>query len=202
MSATVSMTQGDLEDALREHVEVSERTVELMPILHQVGTALCDAFANGNRLYAFGNGGSAADAQHLVAEFIGRFGRDRRPLPAVSLTTDPSVITCIGNDFDFDQVFARQVTALAAPGDVVVAFTTSGRSPNVVGGLSAARDRQAITVLFGAGDGGQAAAFADHVLLVRSDDTARIQEMHLLLLHLLSAMVDRWAEATEPRPSP
>ncbi len=200
MTSTEAIGLADLEDAVREHVQVTERTVDLLPALLDVGTALCGAFATGHRLLAFGNGGSAADAQHLVAEFIGRFGRDRRPLPAVSLTTDPSVITCIANDFDFSHVFARQLKALADPGDVVVAFTTSGRSANVVAGLAAARKRGAITVLFGAGDGADAAPHAVHRLLVRSDDIARIQEMHLLLLHLLSEIVDRWAAATETGP--
>ena len=186
-----------LERAVREHIRVAERTVDLLPVLGDIGVALCTAFGGSGRLYAFGNGGSAADAQHLVAEMIGRFDRDRRPLPAVSLSTDPSVVTCIGNDFDFEDVFARQVTALAGPGDIVIAFTTSGRSPNVVAGLAAARERGATTVLFGAGDGGRAAVHADHRLLVRSDDTPRIQEMHLLLLHLLSEIVDRWAGDTQ-----
>ena len=186
-----------LERAVREHVRVAERTLDLLPVLGGIGVALCTSFAGSGRLYTFGNGGSAADAQHLVAEMIGRFDRDRRPLPAVSLTTDPSVVSCIGNDFDFEHVFARQVTALAGPGDIVIAFTTSGRSPNVVAGLAAARERGATTVLFGAGDGGRAAVHADHRLLVRSDDTPRIQEMHLLLLHLLSEIVDSWAGHTQ-----
>ena len=197
MTSAGATTVADLEGALRAHVRAAEGVVDLLPAVHEVGSVLCGAFAAGNRLYAFGNGGSAAEAQHLVAEFVGRFHRTRRALPAVSLTTDPSVVTCIANDFSFDSLFARQVAALAGPGDVVVAFTTSGRSPNVVQGLAAARERGAITVLFGAGDGADAAPLADHLLLVRSDDTARVQEMHLLLLHLLSEIMDRWAEQTE-----
>ena len=171
-----------------------------MPVLADVTQRLCAAFAAGGRLYSFGNGGSAADAQHLAAELIGRYKRDRRPLPAVALSVDPSVVTCIANDYAYEDVFARQVEALARPGDVVVGFTTSGRSENVVRGLAAARRARATTVLFGGGTagGGPAAAHADFALIVPSGTTARVQEMHLLLLHALSEGVDAWAagEAT------
>src|SRR5205814_1065318 len=136
---------------------------------------------------------AAVDAQHLAAELIGRYLRERRPLPAIALSVDPSVVTCIANDYAFDAVFARQVEALAGPGDVVVAFTTSGRSQNVVDGLAMARRRGATTVLFGGGDGGPASEHADFALIVPGTITARIQEMHLLMLHLLSDAVDRWA---------
>lgn len=183
----------DLEGPFRAHLHVTEMSHDLLPALRVVGTVLCEAFAAGHRVYAFGNGGSAAEAQHLVAEFIGRFQQERRPLPATALTSDSSVITGIGNDFGIDEIFARQVSALADPGDVVIAFTTSGRSRNVVNGLASGRARGAVTVLFGAGEGGQAVHEADHQLLVPTGDTARAQEVHLLLLHLLSDVVDRWA---------
>ena len=182
---------------IAEHLAAGHRIAELLPDLREVGRRLCDIFAAGGRLYTFGNGGSAADAQHLVAEFVGRFRRERRALPAVALTTDASVTTCIGNDYSFDDLFARQVQALAGPGDMVAAFTTSGRSPNVVLGLAAARAAGATTVLFAAGDGGQAAHQADLLLLVPGVGTARIQEMHLLLLHLLSEIIDEWAATTD-----
>jgi D-sedoheptulose 7-phosphate isomerase len=182
---------------LEDHKAVAADLEELLPAVDTLISRLCAAFDVGGRLYTFGNGGSAADAQHLAAEMVGRYLRDRRPLPAVALTVDPSVITCIANDYDFDQVFSRQIEALAGPGDVVVAFTTSGRSPNVVNGLEAAARAGATTVLFSAGDGGRAAERADITLLVPSTVTARIQEMHLLLLHLVSEGVDAWA-AGEP----
>jgi D-sedoheptulose 7-phosphate isomerase len=178
---------------LADHVETA-RTVE--PLLAQVadlGELLCTTFDNGGRLYTFGNGGSASDAQHLAGELIGRYKRERRPLPAVALSVDPSVLTCIGNDYTFEDVFARQVSALARPGDVVAAFTTSGRSPNVVRGLAAAQEAGAKTVLFAAGSGGDAVRHADFPLLVSALTTARTQEMHLLLLHLVSEWVDAWA---------
>ena len=178
---------------IEEHRAVLDAVEGLLPMLETVAERACAAFAAGGRLYSFGNGGSAADAQHLAAELIGRYRRERRPLPAVALSVDPSVVTCIANDYAFDAVFARQVDALAGPGDVVVAFTTSGRSQNVVDGLAMARRRGATTVLFGGGDGGPAREHADFALVVPGTITARIQEMHLLMLHLLSDAIDRWA---------
>ena len=187
-----------IRDGLAEHSELLGRLAEATETLETVAATMRDALAGGGTVYTFGNGGSAADAQHLAAELIGRYRRTRRPLPAASLATDPSVVTCIANDFGYDEVFARQVSALAGPGDVVVGFTTSGRSRSVVDGLAAGRDVGATTVLFGAGDGSAARMVADHALLVPSETTARIQEMHLLLLHLLSEAVDAWAAGTEP----
>lgn len=184
-------------DELAEHAATVQRLTALLPAVDELGARLIEAFGSGHRLYTFGNGGSAADAQHLVAEFIGRYKRERRPLPAVSLTTDPSVITCISNDYDAAEVFARQVGALAGPGDVVVGFTTSGRSANVVRGLAAARLRGATTALFGGNGGGAAAEYADIRLVVDATATARIQEMHVLMLHMVSEKVDAWAAATE-----
>lgn len=183
--------------SIDEHVKVTSAARRLLPALAAVADLVADAFASGGQLLAFGNGGSAADAQHLAAELIGRFRRDRRALPATALTTDSSVLTAIANDYAWAEVFARQVEALAGPGDVVVALTTSGNSGNVVAGLAAARSRGATTILFGAGDGGAARAHADHALLVPSDVTARVQEVHALFVHLLSDAIDAWAVSTE-----
>ena len=182
-------------EQLADHRALTEGVDALLPVVDQVVRTVCRSFAAGGRLYAFGNGGSAADAQHLAGELMGRYSRERRPLPAMSLAVDPSVVTCIANDYSYEDVFARQVSALAGPGDVVVGFTTSGRSPNVVRGLEAGRTAGATTVLFTGGDddGGAARDHADVVLLVPSTTTARIQEMHLLLLHLVSDGVDAWA---------
>jgi D-sedoheptulose 7-phosphate isomerase len=183
----------DAADALAEHFGLANRVAELLPKVDRVARLLIEMYGSGARAYTFGNGGSAADAQHFAAELVGRYDRERRPLAASALSVDPSVVTCIGNDYSFDDVFARQVRALARRGDVVIAFTTSGRSRNVVCGLAAAREAGATTVLFVGGDGGAAARHADHALLVPSTTTARIQEMHLLLLHLVIEQVDRWA---------
>ncbi|NBF00655.1 SIS domain-containing protein, partial [Nonomuraea sp. K271] len=159
---------------------------ELVPAVEAVADLLIETFTHGGILYTMGNGGSAADAQHLTGELVGRYKRDRRPLPAVTLSTDATVMTCIGNDYAYEEVFARQVQALARAGDVVAAFTTSGNSPNVVEALAAARSRGAVTVLFGGGAGGGVAAkHADHLLLAPSSETPRIQEIHTLMLHMI-----------------
>jgi D-sedoheptulose 7-phosphate isomerase len=187
------LTLGGARGELAEHVALARRVEALLPAVETVGGKLIDVYSGGGRLLSFGNGGSAADAQHLAAELVGRFRRERRPLPAVALSVDPSGVTAIGNDYSFEEVFARQVQALAQPGDMVVGFTTTGRSPNVVAGLAAARERGATTVLFGGGDGAPASDHADHALVVPSSTTARVQEMHLLLMHLLLEQVDAWA---------
>jgi D-sedoheptulose 7-phosphate isomerase len=180
-------------EGLDEHRRLAANVDRLLPQLDDLVIRICRAFGEGGRVYTFGNGGSAADAQHLAAELIGRYRLTRRPLPAVALSVDPSVVTCISNDFGYDDVFARQVEALAVAGDIVVGFSTGGQSPNVVRGLEAARRLGATTVLFTGGDGGAALAVADVALVVPSTTTARVQEIHLLLLHLLSDGVDRWA---------
>ncbi|NED95940.1 SIS domain-containing protein [Phytoactinopolyspora alkaliphila] len=195
-----AVREAGIEQQVDEHVRTAQAIPALLPAVRAVGELLCDRFAAGGTLYTFGNGGSAADAQHFTGELIGHYKRDRRPLPAVTLTTDPTVSTCIANDYSFDDVFARQVDALVRPGDVVSAFTTSGRSANIVAGLAAARKRGATTVLFGGGDGGPAREHADHVLLAPSTTTARIQEMHTLMLHLISEIADVWAAEEDPAP--
>lgn len=187
-------------EQLAEYARAAGAMAGRLPAVLRVAELLCRAFAAGGVVYAFGNGGSAADAQHLTGELIGHYRRDRRPLPAVTLTCDPTVMTCIGNDYSFDDAFARQVEALARPGDVVIAFTTSGRSPNVVAGLAAARARGATTVLFGGASGGPAAEHADVLLAAPATATARVQELHTLMLHLVSEHVDAWAAGETPTP--
>jgi D-sedoheptulose 7-phosphate isomerase len=180
--------------ALAEHRALVDRVEEeLVAVADVVAARLIAAFGAGGRVYTFGNGGSSADALHFAEELVGRFARERRPLPAQSLAADPTALTCIANDFSYDEVFERQVHAFVRAGDVVVGFSTSGRSPNVVRALAAARAAGAETVLFGGGDGGPAAAEADHALVVPSAATARVQEMHVLLLHLILEQVDAWA---------
>lgn len=188
---------GWITEQLRAHIAVGEAGAALVPQLREVGLLLCESFAAGGILYTFGNGGSAADAQHFTGEIIGHYKRDRRPLGAVTLSTDPTTMTCIANDYSYDDVFARQVQGLARPGDVVAAFTTSGRSANIVSALEAARAAGATTVLFGGGDGGPARRFADHSLLSPSTTTPRIQEFHTFMLHVLSEIVDAWADGDE-----
>jgi D-sedoheptulose 7-phosphate isomerase len=181
----------DTADAIAEHAALVARVGELP--FDAVARTFVAAFENGGRVYTFGNGGSSTDAAHFAEELVGRFQRDRRPLPAQSLSVDASALTCIANDYSYDEVFERQVRGFVRAGDVVVAFSTSGRSPNVVRGLVAARELGASTVLFGGGTGGPAAEHADHKLIVPSESTARVQEVHVLLLHLILEQVDAWA---------
>ena len=183
-----------MHDQLADHRAVAEAVAALLPDVRRVGEALIAAFSGRGVLYTFGNGGSAADAQHFTGEIIGHYKRDRRPLPAVTLSTDTTTMTCIANDYSYDDIFSRQVQALAHPGDVVAAFTTSGRSANIVSALEAARAAGATTVLFGGGDGGAALALADIALVVPSSTTPRIQEMHTFMLHAISEMIDAWAD--------
>jgi D-sedoheptulose 7-phosphate isomerase len=190
-------TRDWMADQLADHIATAEAAAPLLAEARVVAELLCAAFASHGILYTFGNGGSAADAQHLTGEIIGHYKRDRRPLGAVTLSTDPTTRTCNANDYSYDDVFSRQVAGLARPGDVVAAFTTSGRSANVIGGLRAAREAGATTVLFGGGDGGPAREHADHVLLSPSTTTPRIQELHTFLLHVISERVDAWAAGDE-----
>jgi D-sedoheptulose 7-phosphate isomerase len=180
-----------LEQEVRDHLTVVSACERLVPLVVKVSEEICTRLGNGGTVFTFGNGGSAGDAQHLAAELIGRYSRERRPLPAVSLA----------NDYGYQEMFARQVTALAGSGDVVIGFSTSGQSGNVVRGLAVARQTGALTVLFTGESGTAAAQYADHVLRVPSASTARVQEGHLLLLHLMSEQIDRWAAAVENRPS-
>jgi D-sedoheptulose 7-phosphate isomerase len=183
----------DARQSIADHLAVAGAIEELLPQVEQIVTAITDCYAQGGRIYTFGNGGSAADSMHFAEELVARFKRERRPLAAQSFAADPTVLTCIANDYEFDEVFARQVRAFARQGDVVIGFTTSGRSPNVVRGLAAAREAGARTVLFGGGEGTPAVEHADHALVVHTSSTARVQEMHVLLLHLVLDEVDEWA---------
>jgi D-sedoheptulose 7-phosphate isomerase len=183
----------DARAAVDEHVDLAARIEPLLSTAADIAQALIGSYEKSGRVYTFGNGGSAADSLHFAEELVARFRRERRPLAAQSLAADPTVLTCIANDFDFDDLFARQVRAFAREGDVVIGFTTSGRSPNVVNALAVARELGALTVVFGGGTGMPAAQHADLALVVPSDSTARVQEMHVLLLHIVLDAVDRWA---------
>jgi D-sedoheptulose 7-phosphate isomerase len=183
---------------LTDHLAAAQAMEAVLPRVHEVAVLLCQRFATGGRVYSFGNGGSAADAQHFTGELIGHYKRSRRALPAVTLSTDPTVMTCIANDYDYTDVFARQISALASPGDVIAAFTTSGQSANVVSGLKVARLVGATTVLFGGCGGGPALEHADYALLSPADQTPRVQEIHTLMLHMISDHVDAWAANEQP----
>jgi D-sedoheptulose 7-phosphate isomerase len=184
----------DMQSYFEQHIAMAQRvSSELLPKITEVGNLLCQTFERGNKLLTFGNGGSAADAMHLAEEMIGKFLRDRRSLPATSLCADGPAMTCISNDFGYAEVFSRQVHALARPGDVVLGISTSGNSENVVRGLRAGREKSAITVALLGRDGGKAAPLADHAIIVPGNINSIVQEMHILIVHLLCEIVDRWA---------
>lgn len=151
--------------------------------------AFVDVYRAGGQVLAFGNGGSAADAAHLAAEFVGRCTRDRRPLPALALGDSTAALTAVANDYGYDEIFARQLVAHGRPGDLAVAFTTSGRSPSVLRGLEAARETGLRTVAF-TGRSGAALVSADLVLAVPSDHTGRIQEVHQMWMHVCAEAVE------------
>ena len=151
---------------------------------------LTAALKAGNKILIFGNGGSAADAQHIAAEFVNRFMIERPPLPAIALTTDTSVITSVGNDYDFSEIFSKQIRALGQPGDVAWGISTSGNSHNVIKGLETAKKMGLITFAFTGGDGGAIGQIADLLLNVSSNSTARVQETHITASHAICELVD------------
>ena len=168
---------------LDDLIATLERFRALLPAVEAAGAEIRRAIKGGHKLLTAGNGGSAADALHLAEELVGRFDKERPSLPAFALCADPTLLTCIGNDYGFDQVFSRQVEGLGRPGDVLVIFSTSGKSPNVINALRTARDRQLKTIAVMGKDGGAARGIADHELIVPSNVTARIQEVHTFILH-------------------
>ena len=162
----------------------------LETVVKDAGQAIMDCLLNERKVLTCGNGGSAADALHLSEELVGRYKGDRRALPAICLNADVTALTCIGNDYGYDRVFSRQVEALGRPGDVLVGFTTSGNSPNVLGAFRRAKDMGLVTVFLGGKDGGLAKGLCVHEIIVPSSTTARIQEVHTLILH-------QWLEVIE-----
>lgn len=163
----------------------------LMAQLERAAGLVCAALEAGHKVLTCGNGGSATDASHLAEELIGRYRGNRRPLPAVSLGADPSALTCIANDYGFDEIFARQVEGLGRAGDVLVAFTTSGNSPNVVRALHRARERGLSSICLTGKSGGEALGLADVAVHIPDSDTARIQEMHTFCLHVICEAAER-----------
>lgn len=182
--------------SLTEYFEAHQKVVRdslsaLAPAIAASADAMADGLVAGRKVIAFGNGGSATQASHLVGELIGRFKDNRRPLPAVALACDPAAVTCIANDFGYETLFERQVEAFTQTGDIAVGLTTSGKSPNVLRGLAAAKNGGAVTIALTGAAGLADGVTADHVLAVPSNTTAHIQEMHLMLLHLWCVTVDQ-----------
>ncbi len=176
--------------AIEDHLRVIAQLQAQQPILETIATEMTDAILSGNKVLWCGNGGSAADSQHLAAEFVGRFRRERKGLPSISLTVDTSVLTSIGNDYGYEEVFRRQVEAHCEEGDVVVGISTSGNSKNVVAALEEAKKLGAFTVAFTGEGGGQMAGIADASICIPTKDTARVQEGHILCGHMLCDWVE------------
>lgn len=180
-----------IHDILRESISVKQESIlQNMENILACAEQMAGTIGLKGRIFLFGNGGSAADAQHIAAEFVNRFRIERNPLPGIALTTDTSVLTSIGNDYGFDYVFEKQIRALAQKGDMALGISTSGNSPNVVKGLEVAKEKGLFTVAF-TGKGGKAAEIAEIVFTVNSEVTARIQETHILIGHLLCELTDR-----------
>ena len=184
---TVELFRSTIADTIALHQRV--RDADARPVL-DASAAIVDALSRGGKLLLFGNGGSAADAQHVAAELVGRFQRERAALAALALTTDTSVLTSIGNDYAYDRVFARQIEALGRPGDVALGISTSGASPNVVAGLVAARALHLQTIALTGGDGGAIGRAAAIHVNVPSSVTARVQEVHRTLIHVMCEVIE------------
>jgi D-sedoheptulose 7-phosphate isomerase len=191
------MTPPSFQTQIDASLAVLRSLVGQATLIDTIAGRVRDTLLGGRMLLSCGNGGSATDAQHLAEELIGRYRANRRALPAVALTADSAALTCIANDFGYDAVFARQVAGLARPGDLLLCFSTSGNSPSITEALRAARAYGAGTIALLGKDGGAARGLADLALVVASDDTARIQEAHLQVLHYICEVVEAAVLAAE-----
>ena len=185
------MNRTQVEQRFRESGEVKDQFVQTYAdlIVNVAGLIVASIHAEG-KIFLFGNGGSATDASHIAAEFVGRYDRDRAPLPALALSTDTAVITCIANDYDYADIFARQISGLGRKGDIAIALSTSGNSPNVLKAVEVARNLGLITVAWTGKDGGKLVSLVDYPFVVPSNVTARIQECHITLGHVLCELVE------------
>jgi D-sedoheptulose 7-phosphate isomerase len=175
-----------LKDAAAAH----ERMAARADVVVKAAGAIASALGQGRAVFTFGNGGSAADAQHFAAELVGRYERHRRAWPAIALTTDTSALTAVSNDYGFEHVFARQLEALGREGDVAIGISTSGSSPNVLRGLAAAKERGLITIAL-TGRGGEAGTIAQHHIAVQEERTSRVQEVHATVLHVMCELIEK-----------
>ena len=180
-----------IEFEFNEHLKTTKATMDCIYESVESAAQICiDALKNSRKILIFGNGGSAADAQHIAAELVGRYKVERKGLPAIAITTDSSALTCISNDYGYEQVFSRQVEALANTGDVVIGISTGGTSTNVISALDIAKNIGCKTIGFSGRGGGEMNALCDANLVVPDDDTPRIQEMHILIGHTICQLID------------
>lgn len=189
MSSPLLRLQRNLDASIRAKQQLMQESATLA-VFDAAVAATIAAYRNGRRIYIAGNGGSAADAQHLAAEFVSKLARDRAPLPAEALTTDSSILTAIGNDYGYEQVFSRQLAGKAVAGDIFLGITTSGRSPNILRALEQCRAMGVPSILFTGRDGGPALPLADHAIIVPGEATSTIQELHIVLAHTLCESVE------------
>ena len=184
--------QSIIKNEFIEHIKASKKTIESTGKLIEIAANICiDSLTKGNKILIFGNGGSAADAQHIAAEIVGRYKVERKGLPAIALTTDTSVITSISNDYGYLHVFDRQVEALANKGDVLIGISTGGSSANVISALKLAKELGCSAIGLSGKDGGKFNALCDVNLIAIADDTPRIQEMHILIGHTICHLIDQ-----------
>ena len=180
-----------IESIIEQHIETAKKMQMLSSMIENICKVCFDAVRKGKKIFLAGNGGSAADAQHIAAEFVGRFTTERRALPALALTTDTSVLTSVSNDYGFENIFSRQLEAFAQEGDIFIAISTSGTSKNIIRAVEIAKIKKVKTIGFLGKSGGMLKDMVDMPLIIPSDDTARIQEMHILVGHIICAYVDK-----------
>jgi len=180
----------NLKQCLNDHIVTAEKMTELLPLIKKAGEICTNALKKGNKVMICGNGGSAADAQHIAAELSGRFKKERMPLAGIALTTDTSALTAIGNDYGYEYVFSRQLEALGKEGDVLIAISTSGNSANVIRAIQSAEKIGIKIITLTGKDGGKMKEMGDINIIVPSNDTPRIQEMHIMTGHMICSVID------------
>ncbi len=180
-----------IRDIMEEHQKALDLVKTQTEKIKKTADIITEALNRGNKLLIMGNGGSAADSQHFAAEIVGRFQKERRALPAIALSTDTSILTAVGNDYGFDKIFSRQVEGLAGKGDVVIGLSTSGNSRNVLEAFNSAQKAGCITIAFLGKDGGMLKDRADFSIIVEIEKTARVQEMHLMIYHIICELIEK-----------
>lgn len=181
----------DIAKQIKESIRIKEGIIPLAEDIVKIGEIMAESLARGNKILVAGNGGSATDAQHLAGELVGRFKKERKALPCIALTTDASILTALSNDYDFSTVFQRQVEALGKPGDIFLGISTSGNSENIINAVSAAKAAGMKIVLLLGRNGGRLKTQSEHALVVPSDETPRVQESHILIIHILCDYIEQ-----------
>ncbi|MDP1853878.1 MAG: D-sedoheptulose 7-phosphate isomerase [Candidatus Omnitrophota bacterium] len=180
-----------IESILRESINIKEEVIKnSLGVIADIAKSVCDSLKNGGKLIIFGNGGSAADAQHIAAELVGRFQKERKALPAIALTVNTSILTALSNDYGYDAVFKRQIEALADKKDIIIAISTSGKAKNVIEGVKMAKKLGIKTVCFSGGNGGELSRLTDVTFIAPSNITARIQEIHITIGHIICQLIE------------